>query len=344
MTRALNRLADAVQRLHPVYFALVMATGILAIAVHLEGMRFLAVALTYLNSAAFAILSLMTIARAVFYPAYFLRDLADHNRGMEFLTIVAGACILGAQFIVILGQNRPAAALWSLSLILWIGFTYAIFTAFTVKRHKPSLADGLNSGWLIAVVSTQAVAQLSLMLLPWFGAHRREVIFLALSLWLAGGMLYIWIISLIFYRYTFFHLAPWDLRPPYWIDMGAMAISALVGTTLVSNTGEPLLLDLVPFLKGFTMLFWATATWWIPMLLILAVWRHVVKRLGFAYNPLYWGAVFPLGVYAVATFQLAGVTRLRFMLWISMSFTYIALTAWLAAFAGLIRTLVRSPR
>src|SRR5579872_1391306 len=126
----LNRLKIAVQRLHPVYFAMVMATGILAIALHLEGMRFLAVALTDLNAAAFTILSLMTIARAVFYPHDFLRDLTDHHRGLDFLTIVAGACILGAQFIVIRGQNRLAAALWSLSLILWIGFNYAVFTAF----------------------------------------------------------------------------------------------------------------------------------------------------------------------------------------------------------------------
>ena len=34
-------------------------------------------------------------------------------------------------------------------------------------------------------------------------------------------MLYIWIISLIFYRYTFFVLDPSHLAPPYWINMGA---------------------------------------------------------------------------------------------------------------------------
>jgi Voltage-dependent anion channel len=40
-------------------------------------------------------------------------------------------------------------------------------------------------------------------------------------------MLYIWIISLIFYRHTFFVLEPSDLAPPCWINMGAVAISAL---------------------------------------------------------------------------------------------------------------------
>ena len=47
-------------------------------------------------------------------------------------------------------------------------------------------------------------------------------------------MLYIWIISLIFFRYTFFTLSPADLSPPYWINMGAVAISTLAGTMLVA--------------------------------------------------------------------------------------------------------------
>ena len=46
-------------------------------------------------------------------------------------------------------------------------------------------------------------------------------------------MLYIWIISLIFYRYTFFTMHPSDLAPPYWINMGAVAISTLAGSLLV---------------------------------------------------------------------------------------------------------------
>ena len=47
-------------------------------------------------------------------------------------------------------------------------------------------------------------------------------------------MLYIWIISLIFYRYTFFTISPSDLAPPYWINMGAVAISTLAGTMLLA--------------------------------------------------------------------------------------------------------------
>ena len=52
-------------------------------------------------------------------------------------------------------------------------------------------------------------------------------------MWLWGGMLYIWLMALIFYRYTFFSLSPGDLEPPYWINMGAMAISTLAGSLLI---------------------------------------------------------------------------------------------------------------
>jgi hypothetical protein len=51
--------------------------------------------------------------------------------------------------------------------------------------------------------------------------------------------------------------------------MGAVAISTLAGTLLVSNAPQlPLLTTLFPFLLGLTLLFWATATWsryWLPL-------------------------------------------------------------------------------
>ena len=59
--------------------------------------------------------------------------------------------------------------------------------------------------WLLAVVATQSIAVLSaLVALHWGQPYRLAINFFALSMWLWGGMLYIWMISLIFYRYTFF--------------------------------------------------------------------------------------------------------------------------------------------
>lgn len=319
-----------------------MATGIVAVALELQGARALARALTVIGATAYLVLWLLTGARVARFPRAVLRDLSDHGRGVGFFTAVAATGVLGSQLVVILGARRWALGLWWLAVVLWLGLTYAVFTALVVKERKPTLAEGIHGGWLLAVVATQAVANLGALLLPSLGAGAEPMAFVAVTVWLAGGMLYVWIISLIFYRYTFFTLQPSDLMPPYWINMGAMAISTLAGALLVEHGREtPFLAELIPFLQGFTLLFWATATWWIPMLGILGYWRHVTRGVALRYDPLYWGAVFPLGMYTVCTIQLARVMNLPFLLWIPHVSVYIALAAWSLASLGLLRRLWR---
>lgn len=232
-------------------------------------------------------------------------------------------------------------ALWISGIALWLVINYAVFAAFTVKSEKPSLEVGINGGWLVGVVATQSVSILGELLVRHFNPYEEWVHLFCLSFWLWGGMLYIWLISLIFYRYTFFRFLPSDLMPPYWINMGAMAISTLAGAIILTNAETSRLLSgLIPFIKGLSFLFWATATWWIPMLLILGFWRHVYKRFAITYDPLYWGAVFPLGMYTACTWKLANVTHLPFLLVIPRCFIFIAIGAWSLTFIGLIRRLI----
>ena len=332
---------EAIRTLHPAYFALVMATGIVSIAAKLMEMPDVALALLVVNVVAFAVLWLLTIIRIICFPRDVFADLIDHQRGVGFFTTVAATSVLGSQIVILLQGNRIALALWFVTLFLWLVLIYAVFAGLTVKETKPSLAEGINGGWLVAVVATESVSTLATLLAPAAGAHAEQLLFVSLTFWLAGGMLYIWLISLIFYRYTFFKFSPSDLMPPYWINMGAMAISTLAGTLLISNASlSPLLQKLHPFLLGFTMFFWATATWWIPMLLVLGFWRHVYKRFPLAYHPLYWGAVFPLGMYTVCTFRLATVANAPFLLFLPRGFVFIALVAWAATFFGLVRRLI----
>jgi tellurite resistance protein TehA-like permease len=271
-----------------------MATGIVAIAAKLEGMFVLAEALTWFNGIAYVFLWVLTIFRLAAFPQFFWNDLIDHTRGMGFFTMVAGTAVLGSEAISVYGRFDLALALWFLACTLWVLLMYLIFTAFTVKEQKPSLGDGINGGWLLAIVATQTVSVFSTMLAPDFGPHDQGILFLALAFWLCGGMLYIWMVSLILYRLTFFRFSPSDLLPQYWIDMGAVASSTLAGTLLAEKASKAHFLEsLHPFLVGFSIFFWATATWWIPMLVTLGFWRHVYKRYHVSYNPVYWAPSFP---------------------------------------------------
>jgi tellurite resistance protein TehA-like permease len=201
------------------------------------------------------------------------------------------------------------------------------------------LESGINGAWLIAAVATQSVSVLGTLLANNFGAYREPLLFFTLCMFLSGCMLYLLLITLIFYRFTFINLTTATLTPPYWINMGAVAITTLAGARLILAAPDWVFLnEILPFLKGFTLFFWAAGTWWIPLLFILGIWRHVYKRLPLVYDPQYWGMVFPLGMYTACTFQLSKAINFGPLLLIPRYFIYIALAAWLCAFVGLIRS------
>ena len=337
MRRSLETMSTA-------YFSMVMATGILSLAAHLLRVPVLPRTLYALNWLLFINICMFALARACWHARQVLMDVADHLRGPGFFTFVAACGVLGSQCLVIGGSLWLAIALGLLGLFAWLVLTYGIFAVFTVKEDKPSLDAGINGGWLLAVVATQSMAMLAGLIAAVVPQPLRlDLNFFALSMWLWGGMLYIWMMSLIFYRYTFFRFSPDDLSPPYWINMGAMAISALVGSLLIINAPHAhVLASLLPFLKGFTVFYWATGTWWIPMLAILAVWRHGVKRFPFRYDPLYWGAVFPLGMYAASTARLSEAMQVRSLHAWPGVFLGIGLLAWAVVFFGQLRALGRN--
>ena len=337
-----RRLADGIGGLFPGYFALVMATGIVSIACWLSDLEWLAWSLLWLNLAAYPILWLATILRIVRFWPRVRADLLDYGRAPGFFTVVAGTSVLGAQLLVLGAGPGAPWALWFATLGLWALVTYGFFAIVTVKQDKPPIETGLNGAWLIAVVATQSVPVLGALLARGLppGPALQAVLFGCLCLFLVGCLLYLVLITLILYRFIFFRFTSVQLAPPYWINMGAVAITTLAGANLIAAAPSWVFLDsMVPFLRGLTMLFWAMATWWIPLLLILGIWRHGIQRLRLSYDPQYWGLVFPLGMYTTCTIRLAAALDLSFLLPIAHTFLYIAIVAWGLTFAGFIGSL-----
>ena len=204
-----GRLERGVASLHPAYFALVMATGIVSIACHLLGIPVLDRALLWLNSVFFVVLWALTLTRVFLFPDRVAADLAHHARAVGFFTTVAGTCVTGTQWLIVAGNRSVAVYLWIAGIALWGAITYGVFTILTVLREKPPLADGINGGWLVSVVAAQSVSVLGSQLASGFGTAAPAVLFFSLAMWLGGGMLYIWIISLSF---TDTHSSRWSPR------------------------------------------------------------------------------------------------------------------------------------
>jgi tellurite resistance protein TehA-like permease len=193
----------------------------------------------------------------------------------------------------------------------------------------------MSGVWLLLVVSTESVAVLGVAVAPRVGVH--GALFVALLAHLIGAMLYVVVIGLIFYRWVFFPMDPEQATPPYWINMGALAITTLAGAGLILVAGSwDLLAELEPFLRGTTLLFWAFATWWIPLLILMGVWRHGVRRVRLRYDPQYWALVFPLGMYSVATTRLIEAVGLPFGAWIPEIAFWAAAVAWTITLAGML--------
>jgi len=73
------------------------------------------------------------------------------------------------------------------------------------------------------------------------------------------------------------------------------------------ESGMSFLHSMRPFIDGVTLIMWAWATWWIPLLLLFGIWKHGICPVPLTYTPMFWSLVFPLGMYALAI-----VARYRF--------------------------------
>ena len=342
--RPLGFVLSGAETLFPGYFALVMATAAVSIASFLLGHLLLARILVALNWLFYLSLWALTVVRVVRFPRRLIDDLFDHQRAPGFFTVVAGTCMLATQTVLVANGHPVGQALWWLGLGLWFLVMYAFFTAVTIRQRKPTLAAGINGAWLIAAVATQSIV-VSRGAIDGLSMPPAPIQFLCIAMFMIGSMLYLAIIPLIFYRLTFIRLASRDFSPPYWINMGAVAITTLAGSTLMLRVGHwPLLDPIAAFLPGFTIFFWAAATWWIPLLVALMVWRYVIRKEVLAYEPALWGMVFPLGMYTTATFQLSRAIGFAFLAQISEVFILLALAAWVTAFVGLLGHLWRSLR
>ncbi|MFO1292602.1 MAG: tellurite resistance/C4-dicarboxylate transporter family protein [Rubrivivax sp.] len=331
------------QALHPGNFALVMATGIIAIGFGWVKQPRPADALAAVAGIAWLVLVLLNALRTLRHWPAVKAELLDPRVVFSFFTLVAATDIVGV-LLFERGWPGAATACWLLACVAWCSLLYLAFAVLTLLSHEQNV-NIVHGGWLIAIVGTQSLVVLGTRIAPTLGGWTDTMMLGTHMLWGLGLALYGIFITLFCYRIFFLALRPQDVGPLLWVVMGAAAISANAGTSLIlSEPRLPFLLAQRPFIDGVTMLLWAWATWWIPMLVVFGLWKHVVHRLPLRYEPAMWSLVFPLGMYSVASARLGLAAEFPTLAWIAGRMIWVAFAAWLIVLSGLARRLARRAR
>lgn len=332
-----------IRDLYPGYPAIVMATGIISNALYFMGLFGLSQALFVVNLVAYPVLLMAILARLFRHAPALWADLLDPRLVFSFFTIVAATDVLGIQ-CDLRGYTDAAIALWLFALAVWIVLLYLSFAVLSFLNTALD-ANVVHGGWLIAIVGTQSLVLLGVRVADHLVEYGTGLIVLAHMLWGIGLALYAMFVTLFSYRIFFFKLTPDDLSPLLWVVMGAAAISANAGTSLLLNNAHlPYLASMRPFVDGVTLIVWAWGTWWIPLLVFFGVWKHAVCRIPLSYSPALWSLVFPLGMYSVATFRLSLATQFPFLGTLGREFVWIAIPAWLTTALAMVVSNMKSLR
>ncbi|MEU3529489.1 tellurite resistance/C4-dicarboxylate transporter family protein [Streptomyces sp. NPDC038707] len=316
-----SRLSDRCRDLPPACFAPVMATGIVSRALGQAGAHVVSGVLFGVAAALYLPLLAASGVKAAVHRAALRAELGDPGRLFGHYTLVAASGVLATRLAG--GPARPAG--WALLAVAVAGWTGLARATARLRRTGPKAvprrADGI---WFLATVGLQAIVLTLTSLAP-----TRPGLAVALVLWGAGLPLYAGTLALVVRRLWHDPPRPAQALPSYWVTMGAAAISTLAGARLLVH--ERLLPGPVRGpLEGTVVALWIWATVLIPPLVAAGVWRHLRHRVPFAYEPTLWCVVFPLGMYATATGQVAGEHLIDTVAVPHGLPAWVALAAWLA--------------
>ena len=330
------RVREAIATLPPGSFAFVMATGIVSVGMAQQGLGGLSLALLGIAVGAWVILMVALVLRLLLYRDRLIADLHDPRLAFGFFTLVAGTDVLAVRLAE--GHLSLSAALLALATTIGLVLGYAVpWVAVLSRTHRPVLSDA-NGTWFIWVVASQSVATAAASIEPAVTVGQAELAVLAVAAWSVGIVLYAACAVMVALRLMLYPLSPSDLNPPYWVSMGAMAITVVAGAKIVEMTSTPIVEATGGLIAGLAVLCWAWATWLIPVLFAVGIWRHWVHQIPLRYEATWWSIVFPLGMYAVAGMYLGRADALPIIERIGAAWLWVAVIAWLFAAGLMVRS------
>jgi tellurite resistance protein TehA-like permease len=321
----------------PAAFAFVMATGIVSAALTDAGVAAAGLALLWLAAAALVLLTVGLAGRLCVGRSAAVAAFRNPHSGFGYLTMVAAMNVVGAGF-----HGSHPAVTWTLGIIsfaLWLFLAYGIPLSMMLRTEMgesavPRLLP-VDGTWFLWVVSTQSLSVASATLAG--GDQTKRLLSdAAVAFWGIGIMLYLTLTTLVILRLLTGGENRGGIVPTNWIFMGATAITVLAGSMILHlPAGVPVLELAAPTVGGLSYLLWAFGLWWVPLLVAFGVWRHIIRREPLKYATALWSIVFPLGMFAVATYHFGNENGMPLVALLGLWANWIAVSAWILVAAGM---------
>lgn len=328
------------------WFTAVAATAMIAFISQLYGYEVIVPYFFIASLAIFLSVGVFKVIQTALFYKDVLNELLNPEKTLYFFTIVVAVNLVGACFSKVFHFYTTANIFWYVAIGLWLGISLSTFSILFLNRKSEDrkIEDVLHGGWFFATVGTQSTALLGVIVAERAISSVMFIQVFSFALWSVGASLYLIFMALIILRCMFYRFDSTTVLSPYWMNIGAAAVTVITGTVLhqhIQAVGGPFA-DFLPFLKGISLLFWSFGLWWVPFLIILAMRKLAYSDEGLAFTVGYWEIVFALGLYAGSTIQMVGLFEGYYLVVISMCFSIACITLWCFSSLFTIVHLVRS--
>lgn len=316
-----------------------MGSGIVSISLYLCGFFVASIVLLTIATVAYVVLVGLNLWRLIAHRTAMAKDFSDIRGSFGFFTFIAGTGVLGSR-LALSGWWTSAVILLIIAAVTWLVLGYLIPVVAVLGKSERPIFKGANGSWFVWVVGAQSVAVLAATLEPHLAGARDILAMTAVFAWSLGVVLYVAVAVFVALRMMTYRLDPREFDPPYWVSMGALAITVVAAARIAEMASSPMVDATRGLVAGMAVLFWCFATWMIPALFGIGIWRHWVRKVPFVYEPGLWSIVFPLGMYSVAGIYLGRVNALPIVDAVGSAWLWVAVTAWVLTFIAMLRDIV----
>lgn len=281
-------------------FSPVMAIGILSMAAELGRWQLLSTILLGIGVVVFASIVVANLGVAAGFTEAKPWNRRDPHLALVLFTATAACAVLGERVASIV--PLAVIAFGVLAVATWVAAVWAFVHA--LRRQPGGWGSWEVSGsWLLVVVAPQSLSILASSIA--LQTHNAAALSVAVAFWVLGIALYCGFIGLVIRRLIRRDVMLDRLTPDYWITMGALAISTVAALDLAAGAGvwrQWLILSASVTFIG--------AALWVPLLVAVEAAQARRRGLSLAHDILRWSTVFPLGMFSVASYELARGTGL----------------------------------